>query len=41
MGKGCHRNKFETDNNAKLCLHCAKDDNGEYTADCMLMIKPE
>ena len=39
LGKGCHRNKFETDNEAKKCLHCSKL-NGEYTADCMLIIKP-
>ena len=40
MGKGCHRNKFETDNEAKKCLHCTKI-NDETTADCQLMTKPE
>lgn len=40
MGKGCHRNKFQTENEAKKCLHCTKY-NDEITADCMLSIKPD
>lgn len=38
-GKGCHRNKWETDDANKKCLHYTNKDN-ETTADCMLCIKP-